>query len=248
MSDESGRFELTRRRLLGSVAVTGAATAGAGAGTWAYFTDSETSSGNEVSAGTLDLGITDGGSIEWTITDGVPGGPNSWDDQDVHLYNTGTIEADHVELDFENHPSEDDDGDLGTGASYGPESDPTDGASGMAEYVRVNKLAYQDTGGNVVLTLVSNGQPVDNSGRPDVQDVNGNGYVDLDDLAATENEDALDNITPVPPAGGSDSDSSTQTTVTIEVEVASGMTNDYQGDVLTTEVTFSLQQAADGNN
>jgi predicted ribosomally synthesized peptide with SipW-like signal peptide len=53
--NDSGSVELTRRRALAGLATIGAASATAGAGTMALFSDSETSSGNTVQAGTLDL-------------------------------------------------------------------------------------------------------------------------------------------------------------------------------------------------
>ena len=56
MSDESdSTIELNRRRVLSGLGVIGLASAGAGAGTMALFSDTETSSGNAVQAGTLDL-------------------------------------------------------------------------------------------------------------------------------------------------------------------------------------------------
>ncbi|WP_339104964.1 TasA family protein [Haloterrigena salinisoli] len=244
MDDSESQLELTRRRFFEGLSAVGLAAGGVGAGTWAYFSDSETSARNEVTAGTLDLGITNGGSIEWLIQGGAPGGSNAWDDQDVQLFNSGTVDGSHVKLDFENNTYEDDNGDRDDGTSSGPESDPTDGADGMTEYVKVEKLGYDDTDGNTVLTLVNDGESVSNSDHPDIRDTNGNGYIDLDDLAAAENEDALDDLTPVPPKGGSADDKDTQTTVTIEVALAAEIPNDYQGDVVKTNVTFSLRQGS----
>ncbi|MBV0901880.1 TasA family protein [Haloarcula salina] len=48
---------ITRRRLLGGLVTAGTASAAAGAGTAAYFTDTEASSDNQVSTGTLTLGF-----------------------------------------------------------------------------------------------------------------------------------------------------------------------------------------------
>ncbi|GCF14650.1 hypothetical protein Harman_25850 [Haloarcula mannanilytica] len=53
MSDNN--IELTRRRVLGGIATVGAASAAVGAGTFAAFSDTEESTGNTISAGTLDL-------------------------------------------------------------------------------------------------------------------------------------------------------------------------------------------------
>jgi len=53
MSDNN--IELTRRRVLGGIATVGAASAAVGAGTFAAFSDTQESTGNTISAGTLDL-------------------------------------------------------------------------------------------------------------------------------------------------------------------------------------------------
>lgn len=249
MSDDGSRIELTRRRLLGGIAVTGVATAGAGAGTWSYLQDTESSTDNKVQAGTLDLGVTNGGSLQWTITGKEPGGIDATDSQDVHFYNSGTTAADHLEIGFSHTPREDDDGKSGNGYTAGPESDPTDGAAGMAQYVKVTNFTYDNTSGNTELVFVNNDgtatsdpDPDSGSSHPALTDTNGNGFIDLEDLAHSDNQNALDNITPVPPTGGSDSDSSTQTTLHITLELDSSLPNDYQGDVLNTTVTFGLLQ------
>ena len=51
-----------------------------GAGTWAYFSDTETSTGNTFTAGTLNLELTDtvedgtdGETLTWVFTDLYPG-------------------------------------------------------------------------------------------------------------------------------------------------------------------------------
>jgi predicted ribosomally synthesized peptide with SipW-like signal peptide len=50
-----GRLELTRRRILAALGATGAAAAGAGTGTSAYFSDREEFTDNSLTAGELDL-------------------------------------------------------------------------------------------------------------------------------------------------------------------------------------------------
>jgi len=52
---ESQPFELSRRRVLGALGTVGVASAGAGLGTGAYFSDAETFEGNALVAGSLDL-------------------------------------------------------------------------------------------------------------------------------------------------------------------------------------------------
>lgn len=84
--------DLTRRQLLGGIATLGAATAATGAGTYALFSDSETSAGNTVSAGTLDLQNADGNSLSASTklqeTNFTPGSGGSWS---IGLQNSGTI-------------------------------------------------------------------------------------------------------------------------------------------------------------
>jgi predicted ribosomally synthesized peptide with SipW-like signal peptide len=58
--------QLSRRKLLGGIALVGVASAGAGASTMAALSDTETSTGNEINAGRMDLRI-DGGDANATL-------------------------------------------------------------------------------------------------------------------------------------------------------------------------------------
>lgn len=98
MSDESdSTIELNRRRVLAGLGTIGVASAGAGAGTFALFSDTETSSGNTVQAGTLDL--SDGVSSEsfsvGTGSDGLK--PGDKGEAYFGLTNDGTLDG---SLDF----------------------------------------------------------------------------------------------------------------------------------------------------
>src|SRR6056297_1506134 len=55
MSDEN--FQLSRRQALTALGTVGVASAGAGLGTSAYFSDEETFKGNSLTAGSLDLKV-----------------------------------------------------------------------------------------------------------------------------------------------------------------------------------------------
>lgn len=68
---EDSKIELNRRRVLGGIVTVGAAAAAAGAGTFAYFNDTESSNNNEITAGTLNLTNAANGQI--SITNAVPG-------------------------------------------------------------------------------------------------------------------------------------------------------------------------------
>lgn len=225
MSDDSGRFRLTRRRLLGGLAVTGAATGGAGAGTWAYFQDTESSTGNSIDAGTLDLKTSDsddngdGATGTWTISNARPGDSVM---ADLTLRNEGTESADHVEIDFSVTETE------ATGPSGSDEADSKQGADGMTQQFEVTLLTYN--GVNILEDYMS--------------DANGNGIMDLDDLV-NGNGAALDDLTPPPSANGGSE------TMTMEFRWAhdsefdssvSGTNNDYQGDEFDLTVTYALHQ------
>ncbi|WP_435552051.1 TasA family protein [Natrinema sp. CGMCC1.2065] len=217
---------MTRRRLLGGLSAIGAVGVASGAGTWAYFSDTEESSGNTIEAGTLDLkvadtdeGFGDGVSGTWTISNAKPGDSVL---ADLTLQNAGSLEADHVEIGFSVDETEAD-GSTGTNeADTMPSS-----ADGMADQFEVTVFTYNGT--NV---------------RSNLSDANSNGIVDIDDLV-TGNGAVLDDLSPPPSAnGGTES-------MTMEFRWAhddefdnsvSGINNDYQGDEFDLTVTYALHQ------
>jgi len=90
MSDDSSwSTEFTRRRVLGGVLTVGAASSAAGAGTFALFDDTETSSANTVQAGTLDLQVNGGGTnTVLDVSDVAPGDSGS---DSTRIRNAGTL-------------------------------------------------------------------------------------------------------------------------------------------------------------
>lgn len=90
MSDDNSK--LTRRRVLGGLATVGAAGAIGGAGTMAYFSDTEESTGNSVSAGTMDLNINGDDSAVTTldVADKAPGDSGS---ESHSISNSGTVDG-----------------------------------------------------------------------------------------------------------------------------------------------------------
>lgn len=89
MSDDS-RFRLTRRKAIGSFATIGVAAGAAGAGTWAYFSDTEESTGNTIQAGTLDLEVGTTNALGISVSDAVPGQSGG---ATANVANAGTIEG-----------------------------------------------------------------------------------------------------------------------------------------------------------
>jgi len=204
------------RKILTAIFVVGLVATMAGAGIYAYFTDTETSTGNTFTAGTLDLKVGDwnedygdGVTATWTLSSMKPGdtiGPYS-----VFLRNFGSIEADHIEIKCSNTVTD----------PPGPESDTEEGTTDMDKAVEITMLAYNGTNLLDILT-----------------DFNDNGIKDLDDFENWNAGQGFDNITPVPAAN-----QGTTRTFTMALRFHPTLAdNDYQGDILTTTVTFTLNQ------
>lgn len=170
---------MNMKQTLISVIVIGLVALTAGAGTYAYFSDTETSVGNTFTAGTMDLKVkhdglwSDGLTATWTMSDMIPGVSTKygW----IMLRNVGSTSIDHVEISVSNECIE-----AGT-----EESDTLpSSADGMDEYLEITYLWYD--GKNLLDTLV---------------DQNGNDFIDLDDFEANP----IDDLTPVPaPNSGGD--------------------------------------------
>lgn len=221
MADDASGWWVTRRRVLGGLTVSGVAAIGASGGTLAAANQIGTGSISGDSGGPLDLEIEAVG-LGYTVQNAEPGGSGS-DGFAVELSSVGSQNADHLEIDFVNSEHEDDDGNMRTGLDTGPESDPVDGASGLAGFIEVERLEYEETSGTVTVTLA------------DLVDANGNGFLDLQDLTVAPNPSVLDDLDPPSVRH--------PTRFELRVSVHASLPNDYQGDVLETDVVFTLQQA-----
>lgn len=94
MSDD--KIELNRRRVLGGLATIGVASAGAGAGTMAYFSDNESVDNNSVSAGTLDLTTGTKSSFKLDLGDKAPGDSGT---TTLDITNSGSLSGSNAVLD-----------------------------------------------------------------------------------------------------------------------------------------------------
>jgi len=197
-------------------------------GAFAYFTDTETSSGNTFTAGTLDLKVADndegtpkdGVSLTWSMTNMEPG-VTTCPLGSVILYNSGSIEADHVEISFSHTINDDPDVESDTNKSSVPED--------MAEWIEIVTMGYN--GGDDFVGLFNS--------DPTTYDSNGNGFFDLEDvtLAPWAREGGLLDDLPAPPANNAGFKS-----FQMNLKFNAGATNDIQGDTLTTTVAFVLNQ------
>jgi predicted ribosomally synthesized peptide with SipW-like signal peptide len=96
MTDE--RFDISRRKALAALGTIGVASAGAGLGTSAYFSDQETFENNQLTAGTLDMGVAYSAHYsDWSDDEDGSDTETDEDDVEVEMYNgpageTGTAE------------------------------------------------------------------------------------------------------------------------------------------------------------
>jgi len=216
-------IELSRRRVLGGIATVGAASAAAGAGTFALFSDTESSTENSIQAGTLDLTVNEADTWTFNLSNAKPTDQTGVATLDV--VPGGSLTGDHVELSFavtetESTPASPNDtqgGDTNT--------DTSTGADGMATLFRVDTLTY----GSYNLAQ-------------DVTDTNGNGngILDLDDVVQAGVFDGRD-------ASGTNTLSIQLTFIDPDTNgdyTGSLTANDFQGDELGVIVNAALTQDA----
>lgn len=190
-----------------------------GAGTFAYYADTEMSSDNTYTSGTMDLYMEDHDTdinAEWTMSNMAPG--ESWTSGQLNLWNNGTIEANHVKISFSTVCND-------------PVNEPSDtliGAADMDKFLKVIGMSYGKTGDlKQFVDLDGNSTDTDY-----VDDWNGNGYIDLDDLDGV----TFDGLS-APAANKGD-----QYDFDMTVRFHQDASNDYQGDECILTVTFTLVQ------
>jgi len=182
-----------------------------GAGTFAYLSDTESSTGT-FTAGTLDLKIKDqderfygdGVTATWTLSNMKPGDSVSgW----VRLRNDGCIEPHHLDIDVSNTVID----------PPGPESDAKEGTDDLDKHMFITHLNYTYYTGTVKADL------------SDLSDLNNDGKISLDEFESQ----GLHNL-PAPP----DKNKFYTLNMTLQFDPLAG--NDYQGDMLNMTMTFTL--------
>ena len=177
-----------------------------GVATFAYFTDNDTSSSNSFVSGILNLTINDADGVTRTLyaTDMSPGatvGPSN-----ITLKNVGTVNGAKLDIVF----------------SYAE----SDGSPNT-----VNKTADQTAAVIQILTLEYDGHNLlDTSFNPHVTDINGNGYIDIEDL---KNADLT---------GLSGLDTGVSKNFDISVQLRNTTGSDFQADGINMTMTFTLEQ------
>ncbi|MCU4801481.1 CalY family protein [Halobacteria archaeon HArc-gm2] len=132
-------YQITRRHLLGGLATVAGASAASGAGTMAYFSDTETSSDNTISAGTLELDFDSNGTFAFNTALA----PTQTTEESVTLVKGGSITG---SLDVDVSYSESD----------GNNNDEDVSAQDVAESLEVETLDY---GGDIRDQIDSSADP-----------------------------------------------------------------------------------------
>ena len=149
---------MLNKKMLLSLLVIGVVSVTAGAGTWAYFSDTETSEGNTFTTGTLDIEIPN----TFEFGDVAPGDVET---ETITIENKGSIAAKSVFLELDvvdTEPTTDTEPETVAEVITGDVCD-------ISTMIAITSITYE---------YATN--TVDISGK--YTDSNGNGYLDLDDL------------------------------------------------------------------
>ncbi len=235
------------KRILISLSIIGVVAVIAVGGTIAYFSDTETSKGNTLTAGVLDLKVRDqdefyrdGVTATWTATDVKPGNEYAFLVPFVQLTKTyGSIDADHLEIgcDYsvkEENPCLESDTDCETNLHPGE----------MAKEMLITRCVYKEdarcidclTGkrhdGYDPLNGVCVGVVSETRTDWRIEDQNADGKISFYDLK----NDKLDNLPPVTNI------MTPQFEMGVKFSESAG--NDFQGDSFDLTMIFTLNQDA----
>lgn len=200
----------------------------AGAGTWAYFSDTETSVSNGFTAGTLGLKLADpnetaadGVTQTWSAGPIAPGAAptSAW----VDLTNDGNIAANHVEINFA----------IGNVNVVTPiEISAIDDAD-ITDSIDVTTMTYGTTAVTNLLLQTTTGT-FDNAAL-EAADTDNDSIIQLDEL----NNVNLNDLVPVPTPSSAQAQR-----FTMAIQLQAGTGNGNQGDDATLTLTFTLNQDA----
>lgn len=201
--------------ILASVAIVAGAT-------FAFFSDQGTSSNNIFNSGTLDMKLSDvNESNEESVsgTWGLASAPGDTFTGDLQVKNTGSVAANHIELQVDNAVTE---------AGSPPGSTST---IPMDSVIEITALDWDSDGNGAVDT---NLLPTVGGGG----DKNGNGIIDLDDLEKLNVDGSIDfdNIAFSAPQGSNHK-------LTIAGRLSPTLTvNEHQGDSVNMTLTVTMNQ------
>lgn len=186
----------------------------AGAGTFAYFSDTEMSTENALIAGTLDVTMSTG---TWTFPfyDMKPG--DSTGQLQIDLMTVGSITPNHIEIDIDTHSFVDSD----------VESGGTNTADEFKKQIRVDQLEYINSGTVNLLNSVDDGA----DGNPlfiSLYDVEAYGVFDGNDISGMTLEGY----------------GVFRVTLSLPIDLPDADDNKYQGDSIQIDFEFGAAQVS----
>ena len=161
------------KKILTSVFAIAVVAAVAGVGSWAYFSDTETSTGNSITAGTLDLKV-DGQDVagqKFTLGNVYPGYSES---TTIAVKNDGTIDGNHLKLAFKSMIDDENGCNVPEASVESSGSCDNPGANQGELSANVRIVITDDTGATLVNNTLKN------------LDFDTRGYINLGSLAAGE--------------------------------------------------------------
>jgi predicted ribosomally synthesized peptide with SipW-like signal peptide len=205
----------------------------AGAGTYAYFSSTKTSTGNTFTAGTLDLKLSDyssqgpwsdGVSGIWTLSNMMPG--DETPTASVYFKNFGSVASSTMEITCsytvtEETPRAQSDTDPNT------DQHPDE----MAKYMIITTMIYRNDHVNINCSTGYDSYSKQTKDEWKVNDANGDGKISLYELK-------LDPL--VLPSPDTQRDKVTQLDMSIKFDENAG--NDFQGDTFDLTMIFTLKQ------
>jgi len=203
----------------------------AGAGTLAYFSDTETSTGNTFADGTMDLKISDGEdwgdgvTATWTLSDMKPGDTVSgW----VALDAVGSISANHAEITCDYSVTEE-----STQTESDTDPNTNQHPDWMAKNLIIDQAWYSGDGYNIDLTTGKNELTEEQHDYWKIEDVDGDGKQTLYDLKYGNEGNGVDNLPPP---------DNLQYSFSMNIKFNETAGNDFQGDTFNLTVIFTLNQ------
>ena len=221
------------RKILTSIFIVGLVAIMVGAGIYAYFTDTETSTENTFTAGTLDLKVshsssgpwTDGVTGTWTLSNMKPGDETSTGT--VFFKNFGSISSSTMTItcDYsvteESPPAESD---------TDPHTD--EHPDEMAKYMTITMIRYRND--KVDINCLTGHDDYTGQTKDDwkINDANGDGKISLYELK-------LDPLISLP---SPDTQPNIITQLNMRIKFDENASNDFQGDTFNLTMIFTLKQ------
>ena len=204
----------------------------AGAGTLAYFSDTETSTGNTFADGTMDLKISDGNeswgdgvTATWTLSDMKPGDTVSgW----VALDAVGSISANHAEITCDYSVTEE-----STQTESDTDPNTNQHPDWMAKNLIIDQAWYSGDGYNINLLTGTNMGAEEQHDYWKIEDVDGDGKQTLYDLKYGNEGNGVDNLPPP---------DTFQYSFSMNIKFNETAGNDFQGDTFNLTMIFTLNQ------